>query len=418
MISNEGTTANPDIASSGSADGLDFYRSAVHPASEVGPSYRQLRAAHRIAWADAHGGYWVASRYRDVEFVLQTPALFSSRSNSIPRHKGYVPTIPFTVDPPAHREYRRVIGPLLSPTRLKPLNPFVHSCAQTLLSSLMTRTRFEFVQDFCVPMVARVFFRVMGFPPNDEALFIEKVREFLHRISVAATTPPYGDDSLEDTFPGRLAPPPARVALEYYVLDQVRQGAAGLDRGIFPALARTEWKTHFWDRDREMISILTSLLGAGLSNTTSTLANMIVSLASQPDHRAYVAAHPEAVPAVVEELLRLHPPVSPARVVVRDVEMNGVKLNIGDSVLPLIPSAGRDEEVFEHPDEFRPGRVGRPHLSFGVGLHWCTGAYLARQVLSASLIEMHRLMPEYAMGSQVVSNNIQRTEPREIWLEH
>ncbi|MGH7915222.1 MAG: cytochrome P450, partial [Candidatus Binataceae bacterium] len=54
------------------------------------------------------------------------------------------------------------------------------------------------------------------------------------------------------------------------------------------------------------------------------------------------------------------------------------------------PSAGRDEKVFEQPSAFDVGRCPNPHVSFGIGEHFCLGANLARlelQVMFRQLAE-------------------------------
>ncbi|MEI7624193.1 MAG: cytochrome P450, partial [Actinomycetes bacterium] len=50
----------------------------------------------------------------------------------------------------------------------------------------------------------------------------------------------------------------------------------------------------------------------------------------------------------------------------------------GDKVAMYYTSANRDEEVFDDPQRFDITRSPNPHLSFGIGEHFCLGVHLAR----------------------------------------
>ena len=52
------------------------------------------------------------------------------------------------------------------------------------------------------------------------------------------------------------------------------------------------------------------------------------------------------------------------------------------------PSANRDEEVFDEPFRFDLRRRHNPHLTFGVGVHFCLGANLARMEIKVMFSEL------------------------------
>ena len=65
-----------------------------------------------------------------------------------------------------------------------------------------------------------------------------------------------------------------------------------------------------------------------------------------------------------------------------DVEMHGVTIPAGSSVLIGYAAANRDDRHFDEPARFDLDRTdGRKHLTFGFGTHYCLGAPLARREL-------------------------------------
>ena len=89
----------------------------------------------------------------------------------------------------------------------------------------------------------------------------------------------------------------------------------------------------------------------------------------------------------------------------RDLELRGQKIQEGDKILLLYPSANRDAEVFSEPFRFDVERTPNDHVAFGgYGPHFCLGANLARMELRVALEELLRRLPdmEYSAGGPVL----------------
>ena len=56
--------------------------------------------------------------------------------------------------------------------------------------------------------------------------------------------------------------------------------------------------------------------------------------------------------------------------------------------------------MFDEPDRFDVARADNPHLGFGVGIHFCVGAPLARVELQASLQSAAAPLPELALAAE------------------
>jgi cytochrome P450 len=128
------------------------------------------------------------------------------------------------------------------------------------------------------------------------------------------------------------------------------------------------------------VGALFFLLVAGQETTSQFLTLLLHRLAGEPAALADLAAGRVSAADVVEEGLRLVPPiVTWRRVAGRDTELAGEPVPAGTSVVLWLARAGRDPAVAARPDEFRPGQPGsRRHLAFGAGAHRCVGAHLAR----------------------------------------
>ena len=126
-----------------------------------------------------------------------------------------------------------------------------------------------------------------------------------------------------------------------------------------------------------MLSIHISLAGNG--PTAYALGNAALHLGEHPAATAALIADPGDVPAAIEEVLRFD---SPTHIVVRfaleDTKLGARTIRAGDMLYAVIGSANRDPARFPDPDTFDIGRADKRHLSFGMGIHFCLGAPLAR----------------------------------------
>jgi cytochrome P450 len=130
---------------------------------------------------------------------------------------------------------------------------------------------------------------------------------------------------------------------------------------------------------REATDFADLIISAGTETVARLLGWAAVLLDRYPDQRTDLAAHPDAIPNAVEELLRYEAP-SPVqgRWLTRDIELHGRTVPARSKVLLLTGSAGRDERKYPGAERFDVRRTFDHHVSFGYGIHFCLGAALAR----------------------------------------
>ncbi len=109
------------------------------------------------------------------------------------------------------------------------------------------------------------------------------------------------------------------------------------------------------------------------------IGNAMLALLRVPGLLERVRADPSLAEGVVEEVLRLDPPVQiTMRTALEDVEVPGGTLRAGGTAILLLAAAGRDDAAFEDPTTFDAERRDARHLALGGGIHYCLGAPLAR----------------------------------------
>ena len=142
--------------------------------------------------------------------------------------------------------------------------------------------------------------------------------------------------------------------------------------------------------DLETAGYYSIIATAGHDTTSSTLAGGLEALVRNPEQLRALRDDPGRIPNAVCEMIRW---VTPVRHFMRqaqaDTVLGDVSLREGDWLLLSYLSANRDEAVFDQPFRFDIARRNADgHLAFGIGVHFCLGAHLARMELEAFFREL------------------------------
>ncbi|MTA73909.1 MAG: cytochrome P450, partial [Actinobacteria bacterium] len=131
--------------------------------------------------------------------------------------------------------------------------------------------------------------------------------------------------------------------------------------------------------DVDFGSFFVQIVTAGNDTTKSMLSSGLWALLQHPEQLQELRDDASLIPGAVEEILRWANPLHYfRRTASEDTELSGVQISAGDKVVMYYTSANRDETVFDEPDRFNIHRNPNPHLSFGIGEHFCLGVHLAR----------------------------------------
>ncbi|MGH9269778.1 MAG: cytochrome P450 [Ilumatobacteraceae bacterium] len=333
------------------------------------PAYADLRATcpvHRYDGFDPP--FFTLSRYVDVAGALRDVPTYSSIHGQGPRWTSQGGL--FT-DPPAHTAFRRLLQQAFTPRAVAGMESVVAALADDLVAAVAPDGSADLHETLAAPLPTITIATMLGVPPGDRHRF--KAWSDAMVASMGSQDP--------------LAFRDERAELEAYLLEHVDRRRGLLARGeplpadLISALVRAEDGGAVLTPGEIMGSIVQLLVG-GNETTTSLITNALVRLMERPALLAQVAADLRLVDAVVEESLRFDAPVLGLfRTTTCPVERHGVEVPADAKVMLLYGSANRDADVFADADEFRldrPPSEARRHLAFGLGVHFCLGAALAR----------------------------------------
>lgn len=117
---------------------------------DANPVFDRMREKCPVAHSEQYGGFWMLSKYDDVLRAYQDTELFSSYPNPIPPNGigSERPVIPVETDGPDHAKYRKILQPLFTVARLRPLEEKILQHTNELIDKIAERGECEFVAEF------------------------------------------------------------------------------------------------------------------------------------------------------------------------------------------------------------------------------------------------------------------------------
>jgi cytochrome P450 len=347
-------------------------------AKDPGAFFADLRQTCPIVHTDAHGGFWMVSRYDDVyAAALDAEALSSARGVTIP--PAPFPPVPcLEQDEPGHRLFRRPLQSWFSAGRTAKLEDSIRAIVIDLIDQIIDDGHGDIAAAVAEPVPPIVIAMTLGLPREDWPWFRERTNKLLELSSA-------GDLEGSGTAVSELFVYLAEKLAERraHPTDDLMSGIVDITVDGVPISAP------------EAVSLTFLILAAGHETTVGAIGGMLRQIAGDTSIRDELRDDPTLIPAAVEEALRLEPPLMGlGRTSSKNVTLGGVTVPEAERVMLLFGAANRDESVFVDAEQFRLDRDHNRHLSFGVGIHRCLGAPLARLEMRVILEEVLRRMPD------------------------
>lgn len=339
------------------------------------PFFAEERARHPVAWHEPTGR-WMTFDHAHADAALRHRALGRIWTDREPVDRFE----PFNLlhrnqmmenEPPDHTRLRRLVAGAFARGHVERLRPRVRELAAGLLDDVDV-TGFDVVGEYAEPLPVLVIAELLGVP-TDLAPQLRAWSQAIVRMYEMAPTVQQEDAAVR-------AASEFADAIRELARDRAASPRDDLVSDLVAARVATGATTARLSED-EVVASAVLLLNAGHEASVNVFGNGLVAML-----RRGLRPEPGAVPACVEEMLRFDSALQLfERTATADAVVGDVTVEQGQKIAVLLGAANRDPAVFEDPDIFRAARDPNPHLAFGVGVHFCLGAPLARMELAESL---------------------------------
>ena len=332
-----------------------------------------MRDSDPVQWDERLDSY-LLSRYSDCAEVFHNAADFATDPGKLGKEFPAVRKSIQLIDPPESAVLRKVVAESVY-AGISAMTATSGSLTEVATQALAAATRsdrpVDLITEFSMPLCLRVICATLGTRPPELAWFAEVSDRLIAGMDYG-----FRPEALEPSLAARRELSELTDAWldehkDSAFLSTLHRAAADYPRDVLANTVRVA-------------------LHAGYSSVSGFIENLLLHLLVERDtfaeHREALLASKAARAAAVNEVIRYDSPVQVnKRLVTRDLELSGVKVPFGASVLILIGAANRDPAAFTAPDCLNLDRTPNPHLSFGRGPHACLGANLSVELGGAVL---------------------------------
>ena len=357
----------------------DIYSPDIYVDGPPHETFARLRRDRPVCWQKVPGqaGYWAVLRHADVVGVARHPEVFSASEGGVVIEDLEEASLEsmrdmlLAMDPPRHTAYRKPVAPEFKARVIGRMEDQIRAITAGILDPVRSRVatgsgaEVEFVHKVCTQLPSAVVGRLMGLPHQDWP----KIHALAERNS-GGQDPDVAEESERGS---------SSVEMAVYAMGfAARRRTMPLQGDLTDVLLGSPFDGRLMT-DVDFGRFFVQLVTAGNDTTRTMLSSGLLALLQHPEQLESVRRHPDTIPAMVEEVLRWANPLHYfRRTAVADTDIAGQPIAAGDKVAMVYTSANRDETVFDDPQAFDIARSPNPHLSFGIGTHFCLGVHLAR----------------------------------------
>jgi cytochrome P450 len=359
------------------------------------PMYQRLQADDPVHHSPL--GFWVLTRYADVMASLRDPRLVKEPIAAFVAAR-FGMTVPppglglsmLDRDPPDHTRLRGLVSKAFTPKALERLRPDIQRIVDGLLDQVDGRGEMDLIDEFAYPLPVNVICDMLGVPVKDHERFKQWGLDIARGLD-AIMLPP-------DSEVGQRSIAGRRALAQYFRELIAQRRAAPRDDMLSALIAAEEAGDKL--NEEELLATCILLLVAGHETTVNLIGNGTLALLRHPAELRRLRDDPGIIGTAVEELLRFDGPVQrTARIPSEDIVVGGRTIPKGEMVMPFLGAADRDPAQFPDPQRLDLTRADNRHIAFGLGIHFCLGAPLARMEGQIAINTLLKRLPKLALAT-------------------
>lgn len=396
--------------------------------------YKQLRENspvhfHEAGIGDSEPGFWVLTKYNDIEFVSRNQQIFSSQlASGTTLTLGYSQEVSIDqlfrsaldhmlgTDDKLHLSMRNPHMKFFTPKYVEELRKKVSLKVTELLDGIAPLGKCNLVDSISSELPIFSLSEILGVPEEDRSK-IKEWMTFLEMAQVVGATQAAEKNNIElNEDQQASAPDPAMIAMFTNIVKEM------FDYGRDILLKRRK------DPKDDLLSVIANMevdgeklpdeyldgswlliIIAGNETTRNSISGTIKLLTENPDQKEKLINNMELLPNMVNESIRLISPVIYMRRTTKEETLIGdQKIGPQEKVVLYYGAANRDPDIFKNPDAFDIERENaKKHLAFGYGRHLCLGKHMANMQLAEVYKQILARFPDMQQSDdwKVVPNN-------------
>lgn len=364
--------------------------------------YARLRASDPVHWSNLLEG-WVLTRYDDVAHVLREPTISVELENArstlvvdserqrMADRGGKADTLVLR-DDPDHARLRRLMQQPFGIRAIENLRDMVRVRIDAAIDEFLPRGEIDVIGDFAYPLPVAIFCEMLGIPDEDSPRFRDWTSAVARNLD-----PVISAEEREKCFA-------LMDEMELYLVEQIEEKRRHPADDIMTELVHAEEQGDRLTRE-ELVAQLVTLYVAGHEPTTALIGTGMRALIEHPEQRELLEADPSLFPNAINEFLRWDGPNQfVRRVATAPIDLGEGTIEPGQIIYCCVGAANRDPERFgDDVDEVRVDRADASHhLQFGMGVHSCLGAHLARLQAELALRALVTRLDDLALAGPPV----------------
>ena len=378
---------------------------------------------HETGPEDSEPGFWVLTKYKDIEFVSKNQEIFSSQlaggtalthgfeqQDDLPLYRSTMDHM-LSLDGMLHLSMRNPHMAFFNPKYVSNLRKKVELKVDQLLDQIAPLGRCNLVETVSAEVPMFTLCEMLGVPEEDRPKIIEWMK-FLEMAQLIAATQAAekGDIEFSEEHT-QAAPDPALVEMFTNMVAEM------FDYG------RTILESRRKDPKDDLLSVIANIevegeklpneyldgswlliIFAGNDTTRNSISGTMNLLSENPDQKNLVLNDKSLLPNMVHESIRM---VSPVRYMRRttkcDTQIGDQEIGPNEKVSLWYGAANRDPEIFTNPDKFDVTRENaKKHLAFGYGRHLCLGKHTANMQLEVVYEKIFSRFPEMEQDGEMI----------------